>query len=335
MAYLQENGISHRDLKLENILLDNEFNLKIADFGFSSKKQLNRTLKGTPQYAAPEIYLDKDYTGAAVDIFASSIILFVMVSLHFPFKTAYPTDQHFKTISSNRIDLFWKYHTLNKEGGLSYYSEDFINLVSFMLSYDPLERPSLSEIMSHPWYTKPVPSYEEIVNEFTLRRQYSDAVAEAQNQPAPEGQPSPDVFDENTHFRDVTGKQHTASVIETLKRKPAIYTSKFSRFTQFFSSSPLQSLYNTMALFASKITNEFEFSAEEYSMTMSILEEDSKTVMTVNILEVPETKNYCVEVIKKVGDVFEFNKQYGKLKTYFAGHVNLMDAYGGKGGSDE
>jgi serine/threonine protein kinase len=54
-SYLNENGISHRDIKPENIMFDHEYNLKLADFGFSSSVPLNQSKKGTINYMAPEI----------------------------------------------------------------------------------------------------------------------------------------------------------------------------------------------------------------------------------------------------------------------------------------
>lgn len=62
-AYLNENGISHRDLKPENIMFDQDYNLKIADFGFSSAKPLNFSKKGTLNYMAPEVLEGCAYNG--------------------------------------------------------------------------------------------------------------------------------------------------------------------------------------------------------------------------------------------------------------------------------
>ena len=73
-------------MKPENLLFDSEFNLKIADFGFAAPIEgrdgsgLNRTKLGTESYMAPEIHLKKPYHGASVDLFATAIILFIMVT---------------------------------------------------------------------------------------------------------------------------------------------------------------------------------------------------------------------------------------------------------------
>ena len=82
-------NICHRDLKLENILIDERNNVKIIDFGFSVSSAPDQKLKifcGTPSYMAPEIVQKKDYNGFATDIWSLGIILYVMLSGNYPFK---------------------------------------------------------------------------------------------------------------------------------------------------------------------------------------------------------------------------------------------------------
>jgi len=92
--YFHSKGVAHRDLKLENILLDSEFNVKIAHFGFAGPIQgrdgsgyLN-TYLGTKAFMAPEILLKESYQGHVVDLFALGIILFILYSGHSPFRCA-------------------------------------------------------------------------------------------------------------------------------------------------------------------------------------------------------------------------------------------------------
>ena len=78
-------GITHRDLKLSNILLDDQYQLKIADFGLSAPidgrdgSGYLKTNVGTENYMAPEIHLRIPYKGEEVDLFASGIMLFTLV----------------------------------------------------------------------------------------------------------------------------------------------------------------------------------------------------------------------------------------------------------------
>jgi len=90
---VHKQGLAHRDLKPDNLLLSNEFVLKITDFGFSTMLQDPsgnrnlRTVLGTDGYMAPEVYIGS-YEGKKVDIFAAGVILFIMYSGNFPFGNA-------------------------------------------------------------------------------------------------------------------------------------------------------------------------------------------------------------------------------------------------------
>ena len=92
------------------MLLDKDFNLKLADFGFSSSKPINETHKGTNGYKAPEIHLGEWYSGAAVDLFAAGVILFIMHTGHPPFVLPSGTDPYYKYISQNLISNFFTKH---------------------------------------------------------------------------------------------------------------------------------------------------------------------------------------------------------------------------------
>ena len=74
VEYLHQMHIVHRDLKAENLLLDADMNIKIADFGFSnfySADGFLNTWCGSPPYAAPEVFEGKTYNGPEIDIWVS------------------------------------------------------------------------------------------------------------------------------------------------------------------------------------------------------------------------------------------------------------------------
>lgn len=86
--YCHKNGVVHRDLKLENILLDKDLNVKLADFGLSNnflKGTLLQTYCGSPLYAAPEIVKGQPYQGPEVDCWALGVLLYALVYSSMPF----------------------------------------------------------------------------------------------------------------------------------------------------------------------------------------------------------------------------------------------------------
>lgn len=87
---MHKKRVAHRDLKLENILLDRHLNMKIADFGFATYKSIDclKSYRGTLTYMAPEIKEGRTYNGREVDMFSFAVILFIIVHGIFPFKEA-------------------------------------------------------------------------------------------------------------------------------------------------------------------------------------------------------------------------------------------------------
>jgi len=105
----------HRDLKPENLLLNKHYNIKIADFGLSTRKEgiygtgLHFDCVGTRQYQAPEVIKNKSYCGKSVDIFAIGVILFVMVTGSLPYLVdASVDDPIYKYLQDNDIKGYWK-----------------------------------------------------------------------------------------------------------------------------------------------------------------------------------------------------------------------------------
>ena len=167
LDYMHKNNCCHRDLKPENIMLDSEFNLKVADFGFAAPVSgrdgsgFLSTQLGTQSYMAPEIHLNKPYTGPGVDLFASAIILFVMMSQRPPFNSPKPDDPHYRLLAADRADLFWQAHD-EAEGGESIYSKEFKDLFEKLTKLNPAQRITMEQLKQHPWYCGAKPSKTQI-----------------------------------------------------------------------------------------------------------------------------------------------------------------------------
>lgn len=89
VAYCHRQGVYHRDIKSENVLIDKYRKIKIIDFGFSIKSAPSTKLTlfcGTPNYMSPEIILKRDYIGGPSDTWALGVLLFVLTAGYFPFK---------------------------------------------------------------------------------------------------------------------------------------------------------------------------------------------------------------------------------------------------------
>ncbi|CAI4224758.1 unnamed protein product [Auanema sp. JU1783] len=141
VQYLHSKNIIHRDLKAENLLLDNDMNIKIADFGFSNQFSIGNKLDtfcGSPPYAAPELFQGKKYDGPEVDVWSLGVILYTLVSGSLPFD-----GQNLKELRE-RV-LRGKYRIP------FYMSTDCENLLKKFLVLNPARRGTLETIMRDRW----------------------------------------------------------------------------------------------------------------------------------------------------------------------------------------
>mmetsp|Transcript_13140 Transcript_13140/g.20233 ORF Transcript_13140/g.20233 Transcript_13140/m.20233 type:complete len:288 (+) Transcript_13140:90-953(+) len=140
LNYCHQHQVVHRDLKLENLLVDKNYNIKILDFGFSnfisSESFRMKTLCGTLMYLAPEIFLGKQYNGPPVDVWALGVILYAMLTGRFPFAD---TPQLPRDVVNGNYVIPHKV------------SKDARKLLRGMLCLKPEKRLTIPEILEGSW----------------------------------------------------------------------------------------------------------------------------------------------------------------------------------------
>ncbi|KAL1455541.1 hypothetical protein WDU94_009630 [Cyamophila willieti] len=141
VAYCHANNVVHRDIKAENLLFDENGDIKLADFGFSNyftPGHMLTTWCGSPPYAAPELFGGREYDGTKSDVWSLGVVLYVMVTAQLPF------DGPNLATLKQRI-LFGKFRIP------FYMSAECEHLIRNMLVLDPTRRLTLTQISNHKW----------------------------------------------------------------------------------------------------------------------------------------------------------------------------------------
>ncbi|XP_067852586.1 testis-specific serine/threonine-protein kinase 5-like [Heptranchias perlo] len=140
VSHCHTKHIVHRDLKCENILLDERGSIKLTDFGLATKCSRNglmNTFCGSMPYTAPEILQGQKYKGEHADIWSMGVILYAMVTGKLPFNEFQPC----KLLEEIKSGILFH----------EYLSSACQDLISKMLQWRPSARLALSEILEHPW----------------------------------------------------------------------------------------------------------------------------------------------------------------------------------------
>ena len=152
VRYLHASNVSHRDIKLDNILLDKHMNPILTDFGFSrfvpidpSTRKIDKsdTFCGTPSYNPPEIVNKKVYDPFKADVWCLGVCLFIMVNRQYPFDKS---DK--KKMYENQCQRKYKF----REKVESELSDDFKDLINELLEPNFVKRIDINRVCDHFWF---------------------------------------------------------------------------------------------------------------------------------------------------------------------------------------
>jgi serine/threonine protein kinase len=144
LQYIHSKNIIHRDIKLDNILIDLNNTIKLCDFGVSKQiknKEAVFDQCGTPAYIAPEILRNEGFQGFSADIWSAGIVLYAMVQGRVPFFTKEVQDLYLLITKSEYTPL---------QGS----SPELEDLISKILEKNPSKRITSEQILEHPWMNK-------------------------------------------------------------------------------------------------------------------------------------------------------------------------------------
>ncbi|KAL1939250.1 hypothetical protein VTO73DRAFT_10053 [Trametes versicolor] len=154
LQYLHTEGVCHRDMKPENLLLDGSGTLKISDFGLAAVYKLKETGQsrmlsercGSLPYLAPEMKGNKPYAAEPIDVWGGGVILFTMISGNTPWDEP--------TRGSHEFVQYLTGECFNDEPWTSF-SENLLSLITGMLDVEATTRMTLQDVACHPWVTRP------------------------------------------------------------------------------------------------------------------------------------------------------------------------------------
>lgn len=144
ISYLHDREIAHRDLKLENVLLDSAGNVKLTDFGFVKghcSRDLSSTFCGSRSYAAPEILRGLPYDPKKADVWAVTAIIFITATGRMPFD------------ESKSVSVLLDDQRYMNVYGLDTLPEKLSNLLHHGFTFEYESRPSIRHFLNHSWFS--------------------------------------------------------------------------------------------------------------------------------------------------------------------------------------
>uniref|UniRef100_A0A2P2QM30 non-specific serine/threonine protein kinase n=1 Tax=Rhizophora mucronata TaxID=61149 RepID=A0A2P2QM30_RHIMU len=311
--FCHSRGVYHRDLKPENLLLGENGNLKISDFGLSALMESRRqdgllhTTCGTPAYVAPEVISKKGYDGAKADIWSCGVVLFVLLAGFLPFH-----DQ-------NIMELYRKI-TIGDFKCPNWFHPEVRKLLARILDPNPCKRIDIAKIMENSWFKK---GYKKVETPPSPQGQdRSSMLKDVQDafEPVPPPSPSPSLESESnsddqamTPRSPVRPANYNAFDIISLSEgfdlsglfeQGSRDQRMEARFTTRKPASAIVSKFEEIAM-----TESFNFKNKDGTVKLQDSREGRKGQLAIDaeIFEVTSSF-YIVELKKTNGDTLEYKK---------------------------
>ncbi|XP_066398350.1 CBL-interacting protein kinase 31-like isoform X2 [Miscanthus floridulus] len=297
--YCHSRGVYHRDLKLENLLLDVAGNLKISDFGLSALSDqvkndgLLHTTCGTPNYVAPEVIDDKGYDGALADLWSCGVILFVLLAGCLPFE-------------DDNIASLYKKISETQFTCPSWFSAGAKRLINRILDPNPSTRITIPQVQKDPWFKK---GYKQPVFDKTFQASLDDVDAAFGDS------------EEHHVIEEIDGQPASMNAFELISMNKGLNLDnffesdkKYKRETRFTSQCPPKEIINRIEEAAKPLG--FDVQKKNYKMLLENPTAGRKGNLNVEteVFQVAPSL-HVVELKKAKGDTLEFQNFYKTLST--------------------
>lgn len=292
VAYCHQQRVIHWNLMSESLLLDDNFRLRLADF--RGPEKMHRKDAETP----PEALYGEVQSGAAVDMFCLGYVLFSWVFFEPPFSRAERTNLHYsKLIEDNQ--KFWSRG--HKDSNVS---ASLKGLLASMLAFDPTQRPTISEIKSHPWYQDKLLSSKDLLTTVescfqVAQLKQTKSIPKANRFAIASSNLYRDLPDSSCSWSGSEGSiSSSAALLPT-------YSSSGWKFSQLFISHSPELLWsNAVSLLRSQFYV-VDFQTQFFKLKAEHVTDTSKIAFSMRLLDCGEGK-YCLDFTQEAGLSFDF-----------------------------
>lgn len=252
IEYCHQQGVSHQDLKPQNILFDENFSVKLSDFGCARSTALTpqKSIQSS-QFTPPEANTRSEFLGEPADIFSLGSILFYMFCQCPAFHNAGPTDVLYRLFLDSP-DQYWARFAVMKKKDESFFTAGFKELIHGMMNHDPSRRMSISDVKQHPWLSLEGFGADQVREEVNKRRMEAQVLLNAQKEKRKCAQ---DRFGNYRGLQEISGSGGSSTDPSPKHLQSSSFYHKFTQVQSYFEK---QFLFNELQSFLTSLHGEIE-----------------------------------------------------------------------------